>query len=75
MLRRREPELTSALAAAAADEDVPGGSARSRRARRPEASPHAPEQLRMLLAAGRDAKNDKRAQSEKGMTQKKYSRN
>ena len=41
----------------------------------PAALPHAPEQLRMLLAAGRDAKNDKRAQSAKGMKQKNYSRN
>ena len=33
----------------------------------PAAPPHAPEQLRMLLAEGREAQNDETAQSEKGL--------
>ena len=35
----------------------------------PAAPPHAPEQLRTLLAEGRDAQNDETAQSEKGRKQ------
>ena len=39
----------------------------------PAAPPHVPDQLRTLLAEGRDAQNDETAQSEKGRKQSFYS--
>ena len=55
--------------AGAADEDEAGGSARSRRASIPAPRAGSLEQLRMLLAEGRDAQNDETAQSEKARKQ------
>ena len=62
-------ELKSALAAAAADEDELGGSARSCRANSP--APRAGGETQDAPRGGRDAQNDETAQSEMDRKQKK----
>ena len=62
-------ELKSALAAAAADEDELGGSARSCRASSP--APRAGGETQDAPRGGRDAQNDETAQSEMDRKQKK----
>jgi len=64
-------ELKSALAAAAADEDELGGSARSSSCRANSPAPRAGGETQDAPRGGRDAQNDETAQSEMDRKQKK----